>query len=100
MKKKRRTFTSAFKARVALAAIKEQKTLSELSSEFDLHPNQISQWKQQFLELADTVFENGSSKKSQEENLEKEKEKLHKIIGQKEVEVDFLKKSLKKLGIE
>ncbi len=57
MKKSRRKFDSAFKAKVAVEALKERQTLSELAVKFDLHPNQISQWKQEFLENSALVFE-------------------------------------------
>jgi len=53
MKKTRRKFTSAFKAKVAIEALKERETLSELAKRFDLHPNQISMWKREFLDNAD-----------------------------------------------
>jgi transposase len=52
MSKKRRNHSPQFKAKVALAVIKGDKTLAELSSEFDVHPNQITQWKQQLLDNA------------------------------------------------
>ena len=56
MKRKRRNHLPGFKAKVALAAIKNEKTLAELAEQFDVHPNQISEWKKQLLEQADTVF--------------------------------------------
>ena len=57
MKRSRRKFDSSFKAQVAIEALKERQTLSELAVKFDLHPNQISQWKQEFLENSSLVFE-------------------------------------------
>ena len=60
-KRPRRNHTPAFKAKVALAAIKGEKTLAELAQQFDVHPNQITQWKGQLLEGAAGVFGNGKS---------------------------------------
>ena len=92
--KSRRKFTSEFKAKVALSAIKEQKTVTELAQEYELHPNQINSWKKEFVTNSFLIFESGSGKKGQEESVEKEKEKLYSKIGQLQIEVDFLKKAL------
>jgi len=94
MKKSRRKFTSAFKATVAIEALKERETLAELSKRFEVHPNMISKWKQEFLDRSAFVFE----KKSEAES-EVDPEKLYSKIGQLEMENDFLKKSLKKTGL-
>lgn len=90
----RRKFTSKFKTKVALSAIKEQHTLAELSQKFDLHPNQISQWKREFLSNAESVFSSGkkSSKKTDAELWEEE---LTKMIGQQKIELEYLKKKLR-----
>ena len=93
MKKKRRQFSGAFKARVAIEALKERETLAELSKRFEVHPNMISKWKQEFLERSADVFD----KKSDGEN-EVYADKLYAKIGQLEMENDFLKKSLNKIG--
>lgn len=95
MKKKRRKFTSAFKARVAIEALKERETLAELSKRFEVHPNMISKWKQEFLEKSAEVFE----KKGKEQDQEKDLEDLYTKIGKLEMENDFLKKNLKKIGL-
>ena len=95
MKSKRRKFSATFKARVAIEALKERETLSELSRKYELHPNIISKWKKEFLDKADQVFE---SKKS-ESNPEVDIEKLYAKIGKLEIERDFLKKNLKKIGL-
>ena len=62
MRRPRRNHRPQFKARVALAAVKGEKTLAELSSQFDVHPNQITQWKSQLLEQAASVFNGGRSR--------------------------------------
>ena len=93
MKQKRRKFSGAFKAKVALEALKERETLAELSNRFEVHPNMISKWKQEFLERSGEIFD----KKSESES-EVDPEKLYAKIGQLEIENDFLKKSLNKIG--
>ena len=95
MKKTRRKFTKAFKAKVAIEAIKERQTLSELSKKFELHPQQISTWKREFLSGASKAF--SGEEKSKEPNVDIDK--LYRKIGQLEVEREFLKKSLDKLEI-
>ena len=91
MKKSRRKFTSAFKARVVLEALKERSTLSELAQKYELHPNQISAWKQEFLALAEHVFD---AESKQNRDIDKEKDELYREIGQMKVEIDWLKKKL------
>jgi transposase len=93
MKKTRRKFTAAFKAQVVLEALKERSTLSELAQKYELHPNQISAWKQEFLTRADQVFDSDTK---QNLEVEKEKEELYRQIGQMKVEIDWLKKKLHK----
>ena len=92
MKKKRRKFSGAFKAKVAIEALKERETLAELSKRFEVHPNMISKWKQEFLEKSAEIFD----KKSDSET-EVDADKLYSKIGQLEMENDF-KKSLNKIG--
>jgi transposase-like protein len=92
MSKKRRAHSPALKARVALAAIQGDKTVAELSEQFQIHPNQITNWKKQLLNSAQAVFENGSSN-STSDNSATIKE-LHAKIGKLTVENDFLSKAL------
>ena len=94
MKKSRRKFSSAFKARVAIEAIKERESLAELSKRFEVHPTMISKWKMEFLEKTKDVFDTKSEKES-----EVDVDKFHAKIGQLQMENDFLKKSLKKTGL-
>ena len=93
MKQKRRKFSGAFKAKVALEALKERETLAELSKRFEVHPNMISKWKQEFLERSAELFD-----KKSDADSEVDPEKLYAKIGQLEIENDFLKKSLNKIG--
>ena len=92
-KRPRRNHGSAFKAKVALEAIKGEQTLTELSERFDVHPNQIVEWKKQLLEGAPEVFEKGE--KSDKEPGVKE---LHAKIGQLTMENDFLSVALGRIG--
>ena len=95
MSKKRRAHSPALKAKVALAAIQGEKTLAELAEQFQIHPNQITNWKKQLLNSAQEIFENGSSK-SPSDNSSTIKD-LHAKIGKLTVEKDFLSKAL---GVE
>lgn len=94
MKRERRKFSAAFKAKVVLEALKEKETLQQLSSKFEVHVNQITQWKREFLNHAEEVF---STKKTEEKSAdEQEKEALYSKIGRLQTENDFLKKVLGK----
>lgn len=92
MKKSRTRYSTEFKAKVALAALKEEKTLNELAQQFQLHSNQISQWKKQLLDNAEAVFLNNAAK-SQRKHDQLEAQ-LYQQIGQLTVELDWLKKKL------
>ena len=90
MRKKRRRFSADFKFRVALEAAKGQQTLSELSREYSVHPNQISQWKRQLLENGADVFnQNGASKHQDQEAIQTE---LYEQIGRLKMELEWVKK--------
>lgn len=89
----RRKFTIKFKTKVVLEAIKEQSSLAELAQKYDLHPQQISNWKKEFLQKAESVFDNGTP--STKSEAEQEKDRLLKTIGQLKVENDFLKNALR-----
>ncbi len=93
MSNKRKQFQATFKSRVVLEALKEQQTLSELSSKFGLHPNQISNWKKQAKESMSELFKKGIVKKTEQKH-EELTDRLYKRIGQLEVELDWLKKKM------
>ncbi|MBA7562001.1 hypothetical protein ES708_03649 [subsurface metagenome] len=94
MKKTRRKFSGAFKAKVTIEALKERESMAELSKRFEVHSNMISKWKQEFVKRSSELFD----KKSDAET-EVDPEKLYAKIGQLEIENDFLKKNLKKIGL-
>jgi len=91
MNNSRRKFTPGFKAKVALEALKEQLTLTELAQKFELHPNQIGLWKKQALQGFGHLFDNGKPPDSSHQD-EQEKDELYRQIGQLKVENDWLKK--------
>ncbi len=90
--KPRKNHTSGFKTKVVLEALQERETIQEIGRKYDIHPNQISTWKTQFLSKASNVFEKGIAKNDDE----KEKADLFKKVGQLQMEVDFSKKVLGK----
>lgn len=94
-RRKRRNHSPTFKAQVAMAALKGDKTLAELAQQFDVHPNQITDWKSQLMERAAQVFGDGSAPASAEPDLTK----LHAKIGQLTLENDFLENALTKAGL-
>lgn len=91
----RKKFSAEFKARVAIEAIKGVKTISEISSHYEVHPNQVSLWKKQFLENATSIFSKPQA--SAEQQAEKEVDNLYRKIGQLEIENEFLKKKWKQI---
>ena len=91
MKKGRRNHGAAFKAKVALEAVRGMKSMAELASEFEVHPSQIAKWKKQLLEAAPDVFVDGRRRRG-EEDAEAERARLYEQIGRLKVELDWLKK--------
>ena len=95
-KRTRRNHAPAFKAKVALAALKGEKTLAELAQQFDVHPNQITQWKAQLLDGAAGVF---GQEKSGAGAPSVDLKALHAKIGELTLENDFLEGALTKAGM-
>lgn len=87
---KRNRYTKEFKAKVALEAVKGQKTANELASEFGVHVSQINTWKKHLLEELPEVF--GRRSERREAEYEAERDQLYRQIGKLQVEVDWLKK--------
>ena len=88
----RRKFTAKFKKDVVIEALRERLTTTELAQKHQLSPQQISSWKREFLDNAESVF--GGKRKTKKDEAAQEKEALLKIIGQQKVDIDFLKKAL------
>lgn len=92
--KSRRKFSAEFKAKIAIEAIKERYSIEEIAHKHEIHPNQVSAWKREFLSNASMAFSSvdniSAEKKHQESNIEK----LYAQIGQLKVENDWLKKKL------
>lgn len=95
MKAKRRKFGSVFKAKVAIEALKERASLSEISKRFEVSPSMVTKWKQEFIERSQEIFDTAPPEKEREDKMDQ----LYTKIGKLEVERDWLKKNLKKVGL-
>lgn len=98
MKAKRKRHEAEFKARVALEALKGNKTVQEIAKEYDVHPAQISDWKKTMAKNAASVFGRGEQSHDSEE-FERERTRLHAKIGQQAVELEWLTKKSKQLAL-
>lgn len=94
MATKRQHFSSQFKHKVALEALKETKTLTELSSEFEVHSTQISRWKKMLIEESCDIFKHGNSNGSKTRKGDKKEAEMLQKIGQQAMEINWLKKKL------
>ena len=92
MARKRKRYGATIKAKVALAALREQQTTSELASQFGVHANLVSQWKRQLLEGAESVFGNGNG--GNQKSDEPEVAELYEQIGRLKVQLEWLKKKV------
>lgn len=92
----RKSYSAAFKAKVALEAVKGDRSLTELSSRYEVHPNQIGQWRKALLAGLPEVF--SDKRRRQDGDAEVEKARLYEEIGRLKVELDWLKKKGEQLG--
>ena len=84
--------TKEFKFKVAIEAIKGNKTVSELAAEFSVHPNQITEWKKELLEHGAEIFDSATERDGK--RIEEERNDLYRAVGQQKVQIDWLKKTL------
>ena len=95
MTKKHKVFSPQEKARVALTAIKAEKTMAQISSDYQVHATQIGLWKKQALDNFAELFKDNRKKEKQTElNHQEQLDNLYKVIGQRDIELDWLKKKL------
>ena len=97
MKKQRRKHTPEFKAQVALEAVKGIETASQLAARYEIHPTLVTSWKKELMKGAGSIFATAASRTDQA--AEKAQEKLERKVGQLTMEVDFLEKKCKQLGV-
>lgn len=90
MARKRKVYSSQFKSKLAVAALQERSTLSELAAKHEVHPNQISTWKQQLLSGASEFFDKKRGRKPQDD--QELIDRLYRQIGKLQVELDWVKK--------
>jgi transposase-like protein len=95
MKETRRRFSAAFKAKVAIEALQERKTMAEITQQYGIHANMIKRWKQEFISRSTEIFET----KAATNDFEAEREKLYAKIGQLEMEKQWLKKISGRAGV-
>ena len=89
----KKSYSPAFKARVALEALREVDTIYELAKKYEVHTNQISKWEKRLLEEAADVFERPNKKSPEVEKAQRKQDMLLKTVGEMKIENDFLKKS-------
>ena len=92
----RKSYTAQFKAKVALEAVKEESTITEIASKYEVHPNQVTTWKKNFIENSSQLFVGKRTKKAKKQAEVKE-ERLYKTIGKLQVENENMKKKYKQI---
>ena len=99
MSRKRKQYSPPFKAKVAIEAIRGQKTTAELASQYEIHPTMINNWKRDLLDKASELFDNGKTTGQVEGETQAQIDELYRQIGQLTVERDFLAKRSAQLGL-
>lgn len=99
MSRKRRQYSPEFKAKVALAAIRGEKTIAELGAQYEIYPAQVNTWKRELLENASTLFDSGKSANKAQSVAKTENDELYRQIGKLKVERDFLAERSAQLGL-
>ena len=100
MSNKRKQYSPQFKAKVALEAVRGEKTISELASQYEVHPAMINNWKRQLLDEASSLFEKGSETSQPSESQQTQIDELYRQIGKLKVERDFLADRSAQLGLK
>lgn len=100
MSNKRKQYSPQFKAKVAMEAVRGEKTVSELSSQYEVHPTMINNWKRQLLEEASSVFDKGNEGNKGNDSQQGQIDELYRQIGQLKVERDFLASRSAQLGLK
>jgi len=100
MSNKRKQYSPQFKAKVALEAVRGEKTISELASQYEVHPTMINNWKRQLLDEASSLFEKGSEANQTNESQQLQIDELYRQIGKLKVERDFLAGRSAQLGLK
>jgi transposase-like protein len=100
MSNKRKQYSPQFKAKVALEAVRGEKTISELTSQYEVHPTMINNWKRQLLDEASRLFEKGREASQANESQQTQIDELYRQIGKLKVERDFLASRSAQLGLK
>lgn len=99
MSRKRRQYSPEFKAKIAIAALRGDRTVAELASQYEIHPTMLNTWKRQLLENASELFDNGKTASKAQSEVKAENDELYRQIGKLKVERDFLAKRSAQLGL-
>ena len=99
MSKKRRQYSPDFKSKIAIAAVRGDKTTAEIAAQYELHPTQVNTWKRELLENVSTLFDKGKSVNKAQSDAKAENDELYRQIGKLKVERDFLAERSAQLGL-
>lgn len=100
MKRKRRTHSAEFKARIALEALKGIKTINQIAQDEGIHPVQVSTWKKELQDGLAGIFSSGAAERGEQEKSERDRARLERKVGQLVIEKEFLEKKCVELGID